>query len=187
MTNFSEYIAQFDQVLKSTVVSDSNSNEISETGFNQIIELFRELKKNNGTVYLVGNGGSSGIISHVSIDLINACKIKAHPITDNSILTCLANDYGYEKVFSEALSTLITKNDILIAVSSSGGSQNIINAVNTANSKSAKTITLSGFKEENSLRKIGDYNLWVDSSSYGFVEIGHALLLHFITDSIVGS
>jgi D-sedoheptulose 7-phosphate isomerase len=185
MTSFTEYIAQFDEVLKSTIISDKNFEEIRESRFNKIVEQLLLLKKNNRTVYLVGNGGSSGIISHVSIDLINACKIKAHPITDNSIITCLANDYGYERVFSEALSTLITEGDILIAVSSSGNSQNIINAVNTAKNKLATTITLSGFSDENPLRKTGDYNLWIDSSSYGFVEIGHALLLHFITDSII--
>jgi D-sedoheptulose 7-phosphate isomerase len=132
----------------------------------------------------VGNGGSSGIISHSSIDFINACKLRAMPFTDNSILTCLANDYGYENVFSEGLKTLFTSKDILIAVSSSGSSKNIRNAAEKARELGGKVVTFSGFKSDNPLRSLGDYNFWLDSSNYGKVEIGHALLLHILTDEI---
>ncbi len=137
-----------------------------------------------GTIYLVGNGGSSGIVSHSSIDFINACKLRAVAMTDNSVLTCLANDYGYENVFSEGLKTLFTDKDLLIAVSSSGSSMNIRNAANHAREKGGKVITFSGFKEDNPLRNLGDYNYWLNSSNYGKVEIGHALLLHILTDEI---
>lgn len=185
MENFENYINQFNSILSNTVITTNNEALNTDNGFKIIVEEILKIKEKKGTVYLIGNGGSSGIISHASIDFINACKIKANPITDNSILTCLANDYGYENVFSEALSTLITSNDLLIAVSSSGNSKNIINGVKTANKSNAKSITLSGFKNSNPLREEGDYNLWLNSNSYGFAEIGHALLLHYITDSIV--
>lgn len=182
MESLNQYTNQFDKVVNAAIITDNNGVTI-DNAFAKIVEELNTIKANGGTVYLVGNGGSSGIISHVSIDLINACKIKAQPITDNSILTCLANDYGYENVFSEALKTLITDKDLLIAVSSSGNSQNIVNAVEVANQKGAKSFTLSGFKPENALRKTGTYNLWIESMSYGYVEIGHALLLHYVTDS----
>jgi len=187
MNMFNDYIKAFDEVLKSTQTSYHTSVQHKEEVFNKIVASLNTVKKNKGTVYLVGNGGSSGIISHVSIDLLNACKIKAHPLTDNSILTCMANDYGYENVFSESLKTLITENDILIAVSSSGKSQNILNAALIATAKKATVITFSGFLNTNPLKKLGTYNVWLDSDNYGFVEIGHALLLHYITDSVVNS
>ncbi len=185
MESLNQYTSKFNEVVNSAVITDANGTVI-EDAFAKVVEELNTIKANGGTVYLVGNGGSSGIISHVSIDLINACKIKAHPITDNSVLTCLANDYGYEKVFSEALNTMITDNDLLIAVSSSGNSQNIVNAVEAANNKGAKSLTLSGFKPDNKLRTTGTYNLWIESMSYGYVEIGHALLLHYVTDCFCG-
>ena len=108
-------------------------------------------------------------------------------MTDNSILTCLANDYGYEKVFSEGLKTLFTGNDMLIAVSSSGSSKNIVNAAESAIQKGGKVITFSGFRDSNPLRSLGDYNFWLNSTNYGKVEIGHAMLLHILTDEIYRS
>jgi D-sedoheptulose 7-phosphate isomerase len=99
-------------------------------------------------------------------------------------LTCLANDYGYENVFSEGLKTLFTSKDALIAVSSSGSSQNIRNAAVLAKQMGGQVLTFSGFKTDNPLRSLGDYNFWLNSTDYGKVEIGHALLLHILTDEL---
>jgi len=179
------YIEEFSAIISKTVVTDKNQSIVdSSTAYSQLADLFINVHENDGTVYLVGNGGSSGIISHSSIDFINACKLRAVALTDNSVLTCLANDYGYENVFSEALKTLFTSKDALIAVSSSGSSMNIRNAVSLATEKGGQTLTFSGFKSDNALRSLGDYNLWLDSTDYGKVEIGHALLLHILTDEI---
>jgi D-sedoheptulose 7-phosphate isomerase len=179
------YIDLFSKIISETQVTDLSGRLMdSDNAISQVADAFMKVHKAGGMVYLVGNGGSSGIISHSSIDFINACKMKAMPLTDNSILTCLANDYGYENVFSEGLKTLFTERDILIAVSSSGSSKNIRNAVSMAHEKGGKTVTFSGFKQDNPLRTMGDFNLWLDSSDYGKVEIGHALLLHILTDEL---
>jgi D-sedoheptulose 7-phosphate isomerase len=182
--NFKEYTNQFYSILNQ-IVCFKNNDEVKDTNifFNEIINTLKELKNNNGSIYLIGNGGSSGLISHASIDFINACKLKAFPITDNSLLTCMANDYGYENVFKQPLNTFLNNKDLLIAVSSSGKSLNIINAVKLAKEKKSKVITLSGFNKENPLRSLGDYNFWVDSKSYGYVEIAHSFILHFISDT----
>lgn len=182
----SNYIKEFSDIISKTLLTDSSGFDIGtgEDTFNDICSKIIDAHENGGTVYLVGNGGSSGIISHSSIDFINACKLRAMPLTDNSILTCLANDYGYENVFSEGLNTLFTSKDVLIAVSSSGNSMNIRNAVDKAREKGGLTITYSGFKDANPLRKMGDFNFWLNSSNYGKVEIGHALLLHILTDEL---
>lgn len=178
-----KYIESFSEILINTIITNISGDILEQNdAIQKITDYFVEIKQNGNTVFLIGNGGSSGIISHASIDLLNACKIKAFPLTDNSHLTCFANDYGYENVFKEPLETLLTSNDALVAVSSSGSSKNIINAANLAKGKEAFVITFSGFNKNNPLRKIGNYNFWLNSNDYGKVEIGHSLLLHIITD-----
>lgn len=108
--------------------------------------------------------------------------LKEYLQTFQNVVSSLVITDDNENVFSKQLETLLTTGDILIAVSSSGKSNNIINAAGTASQKEIFLITLSGFSEDNSLRKSGDINLWIHSGNYGIVEIGHALLLHFITD-----
>ncbi len=180
---FKNYLETFKEILKSLVILDNNGNILSENSVWSIISRkLNETKDKNGVIYLVGNGGSSGIVSHASVDFLNTCKIKAIPLTDSSQLTCFANDYGYENVFAKPLDNLILQNDILIAVSSSGSSKNIINAVEVARSKGAFILTLSGFEPDNPLKQLGDLNYWLNSNHYGMIEIGHSLILHFIAD-----
>jgi D-sedoheptulose 7-phosphate isomerase len=180
-----KYIESFSEVIKSTIVTTKDALvQEHSSSYMELADILEEVHNNKGTIYLVGNGGSSGVISHASIDLINACKLRAFPMTDNSVLTCLANDYGYENVFSEGLKTLFTSNDLLIAVSSSGSSKNICNAAETASTIGGKVVTFSGFKSDNALRKLGDHNFWLNSEDYGKVEIGHALLIHILTDEL---
>lgn len=182
---FANYLDKFQSVLSQTKTTNQNSDllELDET-FRQVNELFKVAKTNKNHVYLIGNGGSSGIVSHGAIDFLNACGFKAHALTDNSLLTCMANDYGYENVFAQPFKTLIEKKDVVVAISSSGKSVNIVNACKTAKEKGADVITFSGFKSDNPLRKMGDFNFWVESANYGIVEIGHSLLLHHITDQL---
>lgn len=182
---FSQYLQSFNQVLANAKASlkDGSSLDLDEC-FAQIHQVLTETRNKGRRVYLVGNGGSSAIVSHAAIDFLNACGFKAHALTDNSMLTCLANDYGYEKVFSQALETLLDPNDVLIAVSSSGNSMNIVNACIMAHEKGAQVISFSGFKSSNKLRSHGDFNLWLDDDNYGRVEIGHSLLIHHITDQL---
>lgn len=184
MTIYKKYISAFHNVVDKLIINDFDANVLSKDQALLIIHKnFDTVKKNNNAVYIIGNGGSSGIASHASVDLLNTCKIKAIPFTDNSQITCFANDFGYENVYCKALETIISANDILIAISSSGSSKNIINAVKTARNNKSFIITLSGFKEDNPLRKSGDVNFWLDSTHYGMVEIGHSLILHYISDS----
>ncbi len=179
-----KYLALFNDLIKSIVISNNDGKTLnSESAISIISNEFNKIKIINGTLYLIGNGGSSGIASHASVDLLNTCKIKAYPLTDNSQLTCFANDFGYENVYSKLLENVLTSNDILIAISSSGSSKNIINAANIAHQKNTFILTLSGFKPDNPLRQYGNINIWLNSNHYGMVEIGHALILHYITDS----
>ncbi|MAC95652.1 MAG: phosphoheptose isomerase [Flavobacteriales bacterium] len=182
---FSTYLSKFNTVLGQTEATNNQENSIGlDEAFGQVNELFNVVKNNRKNIYLIGNGGSSGIVSHGAIDFLNACGFKARALTDNSMLTCIANDYGYENVFAQPFKTLIEEGDAVIAISSSGKSENIVNACKVARSMGAKVVTFSGFKGGNPLRKEGDFNFWLDSSNYGIVEIGHSLLLHHITDQL---
>lgn len=183
--NYSNYISKYNSVLENVVLSDRNSILDPQEGLNKVIEMLHSVKPES-TIYLIGNGGSSGIASHSMVDFVNACGKNARAITDNSLLTCMANDYGYENVFKQPFGVMIRENDVVIAISSSGNSENIVSAARYATEKGCKVITFSGFKAENRLRMEGDLNIWLESDSYGYVEIGHALVLHYITDSISG-
>ena len=143
------------------------------------------LKNSRKRMYIVGNGGSAAIASHAVTDFVNMAKISAFTLHDSSLLTCMANDYGYEVAFARMLAMHAGEGDMLIAISSSGKSPNICNAVESFRSAGGgKVLTLSGFKTGNPLRQLGDLNVWLDSENYGIVEIGHQFVLHNLSDRI---
>lgn len=150
------------------------------------ILFLKDTKKTNNKIYLIGNGGSASIAEHIAIDLTKNAGLKAMTISGAPMLTTFANDYGYENVFKKFIESFGENGDVLIAISSSGASKNILNACDEARNKGMKVITLSGFLPDNPLRSKGDINFWIDSKSYGFLEILHGLILHWINDSIIG-
>ncbi len=135
-----------------------------------------------GIVYVIGNGGSAGIASHFSNDLMKALKIASQTLFDSNLMTCLSNDIGYENVFSYPLERLGKAHDLLVAISSSGQSKNILNAVEICRARSIPVITLSGFLQDNPLRRMGFLNFWIDRADYGLVETAHFALLHAVID-----
>jgi D-sedoheptulose 7-phosphate isomerase len=134
----------------------------------------------------IGNGGSAAIASHMAIDYSKNGGIRSLAFNDGAALTCLSNDFGYEHVFSKQIELHARPGDLLIAISSSGKSLNILNAVDMAHEKGCFVVTLSGFSPDNPLRNFGDYNLFVDAKEYGFVEITHLSLCHAILDLAMG-
>jgi D-sedoheptulose 7-phosphate isomerase len=177
-----ERLEELNKVINESTITFQN--EIID--LNQAVDICRNLltntKENDGITYVIGNGGSAGIASHFCNDLIKALKIPSATLVDSNVLTCLANDYGYDKCYSEVLKVNLKKNDFLIAISSSGNSKNIINAVKVAKEKNAKVITLSGFEKNNILRSLGDINFYLEKKDYGLVEMGHFFILHSIID-----
>jgi len=101
---------------------------------------------------------------------------------DGAVLTCLGNDFGYADVFSRQIEWHGGAGDLLIAISSSGASPNILNGVLAARSKGSRVVTFSGFREDNPLRQTGDINFYVRAQEYGFVELAHQSLLHAMLD-----
>ena len=136
-------------------------------------------------IIILGNGGSSAIASHFTVDLIKNTNLKCINFSDHSLITCFANDYGYENWIEKCIEFYGEKGDILIAISSSGKSKNILNGVKYAKKKFfSKIITLSGFDKKNPLKKTGDLNIWVDSKVYNIVENAHQYFLLTCIDLI---
>ena len=149
------------------------------------IELVRdELKAlvvDHDNIIILGNGGSSSIASHISQDYTKVLKKNSFTFSDTSRLTCYINDYGMENAYKIFLSEFSTKKTLVILISSSGNSENIINCANFCCNEGIKYITLTGFNKDNKLNKFTCYfNYWVDSKDYGIVECAHLILLHSI-------
>lgn len=177
--------SEFQRVIANTEATDAAGKRgDTEAAMAGLVARFKALRAAGGRLYLVGNGGSAGVASHAVTDFLNVAKLRATTLHEPSLLTCMANDFGYEVAFSRVLATLASAGDVLVAISSSGQSANIRNAAAEMRKLGGKVVTLSGFKRDNPLRALGDVNLWLDSSDYGMVEIGHQFLLHNVADRI---
>ena len=146
-----------------------------------------QAKKNNAKIMIFGNGGSAAIASHVSVDLTKNANIRSVNFNEADLITCFANDYGYERWIEKAIDFYADDKDVLILISSSGKSPNMINACKVArNKKMSKIITFTGHDKNNPLSKLGDINFWINSKAYNFVENLHQVWLLTVVDLIIG-
>ncbi len=152
----------------------------------QVRDLWVRSKNAGGKVIFIGNGGSAGIASHLAIDLGKNGHIPAACFNDGAQITCLSNDYGFENWIAHALRIQGKPEDTLVAISSSGGSKNILNAVEQARKMGISVTTCSAMSPENPLRKLGDVNLWADSHAYNIVETVHQFWMMAVIDMIIG-
>ena len=146
------------------------------------VSLINNCKENGGKVYIVGNGGSSSIASHVSVDFAKVAGVPSDTFNNANLITCFANDYGHDNWISEAIKTYTNKNDLIILISSSGTSKNIVNAAQYCNKNKKSLITLSGFSNNNPLSQLGNINIHINSESYNFIEMSHHIILLAIVD-----
>ncbi len=185
--SFADYVQTFFDALKSVAVTDAGGAVIDvDAGIARVHEIMRRVARGTGKVMFVGNGGSAGIAGHLAIDFAKNGGVRAVTFNDASSLTCLGNDLGYDQVFAKQVQMQGFAGDVLIAISSSGGSKNILNAAHAAADMNCDVITFSGFKPDNALRRLGAVNFYVDSGVYGFVETGHQAILHAILDTAMG-
>lgn len=147
---------------------------------NKSVDLIKSSKR----ILFIGNGGSNAICSHMMEDYMKIASIPTLSFSDPALITCFANDYGYENALKEWINFSFQAGDLLIAISSSGESDNILNAVQEHKSLGGNVITLSGFKSDNSLSKLGSVNFLVAEENYGIVECFHQVILHAILDEL---
>ncbi len=177
------YVDVLASVMRSVAATDARGQEVGlDAAVEWSVEAARQATDKGYKIIFAGNGGSAAIASHMATDYSKNGGLRAWAMNDGSMLTCLGNDYGYEHVFAKQIEFHGRSGDLLVAISSSGQSPNILAAVKAARGLGCTVLTMSGFKHDNALRKTGDMNFYLASTAYGYVEIGHLALCHAIVD-----
>ena len=175
-----EYFDDFKKII------NFNSDEIKKKLIN-LKKIFITTKKNRKKILIFGNGGSAAIASHFSVDLTKNAKIRCTNYNESDLITCFSNDFGYERWVEMAIKYYGNKGDVLIVISSSGKSKNMINACIAARKKKfSKIITLTGHLANNPVKKLGDINLWANSKAYNYIENIHQFWLLSLVDLVIG-
>ena len=164
-----------------------NLQSVESSALDEAVALLKETSDAGGKVIFGGNGGSSAMASHVAVDLTKNAGIRAINFNESDLITCFANDYGYEEWIKKSIEFYADPDDMVVLISSSGRSQNVINAGKIAKERGMKLITFSGFQSDNPLRALGDLNFWVDNSEYNIVEMTHHVWLLAMIDRIIAS
>ena len=182
MTNKSflkKYFNQFKALIEPTDVLLKNLSSFAQ--------LLNKMHSRGNKALIVGNGGSAAIASHFSVDLTKNASVRCINFNEADLITCFANDYGFDNWMKEAVNFYGDEGDVLIAISSSGKSKDIINGCISARENNfSKIVTFSGFDENNPLNNYGDLNFWIDSKAYNFVENIHQFWLLAVVDLIIG-
>ena len=174
------------KLLMDRLEADMHKNKADYEELNaQLVARFLQARRMGQRIYFAGNGGSAGIAVHMNSDFLKNGRVRTGDLFGAAAMTCLANDIGYENVFAEQIAIQADKGDILVAISSSGCSPNILAAVKAARQVGCEVLTLSGFAADNPLRKQGDWNIYVPSSAYGIVESIHHAVLQRLVDEMM--
>lgn len=141
-------------------------------------------QRRGNTVIFIGNGGSAAIASHMATDYCKNGGVRSIAFSDAPTLTCVANDYGYDNVFAKQLEWHARRGDVVVIISSSGRSLNILAAAEAARTRKCGVVTFTGMNERNALRRRGHLNFYVPDNDYGMVELAHLGLLHSIVSRL---
>lgn len=180
------YFSKLGSLGAGAIATDRDGKEMPlDEGMARFLEMYQALPGKDCKAMIIGNGGSSAIASHFATDFTKNGHIPTQVFSDAAIITCLSNDLGYENVYAFQVDSYGRSGDLLIAISSSGTSKNILKAVEAARAKGADVVTMSGFKADNPLRQMGDLNIYVPIEHYGFVECAHFVQLHVIIDAVM--
>ncbi len=163
-------------------------NEETVEKLAEVADLLKNVNSVGKKTLIFGNGGSAAISSHFSVDLTKNAGLRCVNFNEADLITCFANDYGFDRWVEKAVDFYGDEGDLLIVISSSGSSKNMLNGVKAArNGNFQAVVTLSGFAENNPLSQLGDINLWINSRAYNFVENIHQIWLLAIVDLIIGN
>ena len=180
-----DYEVQYRTAYDEKLYTDHDGNTIVAPAAEDLSLLMRQGRADRRQLFFVGNGGSAGIAVHMTADFLKNGRMRTIDLYAPATLTCLGNDYGYEYVFSKQLELLADPGDVLVAISSSGNSPNILRAAETMRVAGGKIITFTGFIEDYLLRAMGERNLYVPSMAYGIVESIHNQILQQVVDEIM--
>lgn len=177
-----EYLNKLSELTLQVEVTDLTGSSLSlDEGADRAVRLIIDVRSVSRKVMLGGNGGSAAIVSHAQNDLTESAGVRAMVFTEHPVLTARANDHGYGSVFERPIELWAEPDDLMLTVSSSGQSENILRALHLAREKQCKLLTFSGFSPDNPSRRLGDLNFYVPSSVYAYVESAHTALIHYFT------
>lgn len=168
------------------VTARSGQQIPKEKGFEVACRMSRAIAKSGRNMFLCGNGASAAFANHMALDWTKAGGVPTFSFSDSALLTAMGNDLGFEHAFSAPLSWYGKSGDLLVTVSSSGNSPNILKTIEVARSKGMEVITFSGMGADNRSRLMGDLNFYVPSKTYGIAESSHQILLHVWLDKYMG-
>jgi len=182
-----DYFETLARLVRDASVTDGAGRPLTvSAGIADFLARGRAAHEAGNKLLFVGNGASASMASHYALDFSKNCGIRALALNDGAMLTALVNDIGGEAIFAEQIGFYARSGDVLVAISSSGSSPNILKAVDRARDLGCGVITFSGFDSENPLRHSGDLNFHVAGDEYGFVEVAHNALIHAILDLSLG-
>jgi D-sedoheptulose 7-phosphate isomerase len=182
----SRYFDALETCLRDIQVTDQTSRVLrADDGIERAARLIEAQASAGGKIIFIGNGASAAISSHQATDYWKNGGMRAIAFNDAALLTCVSNDFCYEDVFEKPIEMFADKGDVLVSISSSGQSANILRGVEAAKKRGCEVLTLSGFAADNPLRGKGSLNFYVSSDSYGHVEVVHHAICHCILDTII--
>jgi len=185
MTPWEDSVAELAKVMLALSVQDRAGKELGSAGTQAWVERTLELGKSGGCAFFAGNGASASMASHFSTDIAKNAQVRSMVFTDPALITCIGNDFSYEDCYAEPLSWHLRPADMVVLISSSGNSPNIVKAAKRARELGGQIITLSAMRPDNALRQLGDLNFYIPADTYGHAETGHAAILHHWVDAVI--
>jgi len=154
--------------------------------FEKIVAFKKMVESCSGKLIFAGNGASASISSHCALDYTKQGGVRSECFSSDAFITAFVNDFGYDHWLAKAMEHHADADDIVILISSSGKSPNVVNAAKYCRSRGMRVVTLTGFADDNPLKQLGDLNLWIDSKSYNIIECTHMFWLMAACDLLIG-
>ncbi len=183
MESWDDYVAAISTGLARLAVTDKRGQSVpASEGFARWVDMTHGVQTRGQHIYLIGNGASAAMASHFAADACKNGGLRAQAFGDAALLTCTGNDLAFDQVFALPLTRFARAGDLLIAISSSGASPNIVRALAQAQEMGLQIVTVSGRSADNPSRSSGDLNFYMPSARYGWIESGHHVVLHYWLD-----
>lgn len=183
MTNWKDSVAQLTGLLAHTEAESRGKVLLDiEQAFALWVDWTVETRSREATAYFVGNGASASMACHFSTDLAKNARVRTQVFTDPSLITAIGNDVCYAEVFAEPLSWHGREGDLLVTISSSGNSPNVLRALEVAREKGIRSVALCAMGPDNASRNLADLSFYVPATTYGQAETAHAAILHHWMD-----
>ncbi len=161
-------------------------NKIDTKSIEKSYEQIIKVNKKKGKILIFGNGANISNAAHFATDMTKNGKIETLVLNDPNLITCFSNDYGFDKWIEKSILYYAKKKDLIIFLSASGTSRNLVNAAKFCKKNKIKTLAITGFKKNNALLKNSNFRIWINSNAYNLIEVIQATILSSFVDKKIG-